>query len=51
MADEMAKVRVALGAEVYGKGRFAEAEKLFADMSLAPKFEEFLTLAAYPLLG
>jgi malate synthase len=51
MTDEMAKVRSALGAEVYGKGRFAEAEKLFADMSLAPKFEEFLTLAAYPLLG
>ena len=51
MADEMAKVRAALGDEVYRKGRFAEAEKLFSDMSLASKFEEFLTLPAYRLLG
>jgi malate synthase len=51
MADEMAKVRTALGDEAYLKGRFREAEKLFSDMSLAPQFEEFLTLAAYPLLG
>jgi len=51
MADEMAMVRSALGADAYRKGRFDEAEKLFSEMSLAPKFEEFLTLAAYPLLG
>ena len=49
-ADEMAKVRAALGANVYDKGRFAEATKLFADMSLAPTFEEFLTLPAYKLI-
>ena len=47
----MAKVRTALGDEAYLKGRFREAEKLFSDMSLAPHFEEFLTLATYPLLG
>ena len=51
MADEMGKVRAALGANVYDKGRFAEAEKLFADMSLAKEFEEFLTLPAYRLLS
>jgi malate synthase len=51
MADEMGKVRAALGANVYDKGRFAEAEKLFADMSLANEFEEFLTLPAYRLLN
>jgi malate synthase len=50
MADEMAKLRSTLGADVYGKGRFAEAERLFAEMSLAPRFEEFLTLSAYKLL-
>jgi malate synthase len=49
-ADEMAKVRTALGAEVYDKGRFAEATKLFEEMSLAPTFEEFLTLPAYKLI-
>ncbi|MBV9519848.1 MAG: malate synthase A, partial [Hyphomicrobiales bacterium] len=51
MADEMRKVRAALGAGVYEKGRFAEAEKLFAEMSLAEEFEEFLTLPAYRLLN
>jgi malate synthase len=49
-ADEMAKVRAALGASVYDKGRFAEATKLFEEMSLAPTFEEFLTLPAYKLI-
>jgi malate synthase len=46
----MAKVRAALGPEVYDKGRFAEATKLFEAMSLAPTFEEFLTLPAYKLI-
>ena len=50
MADEMAKVREALGADVYDRGRFADAIRLFADMSLAADFEEFLTLPAYRLL-
>ena len=49
-ADEMAKVRAALGAERLRQGRFAEATKLFEDMSLAPTFEEFLTLPAYKLI-
>jgi malate synthase len=49
-ADEMAKVRAALGAAVYDKGRFAEATRLFSEMSLAPTFEEFLTLPAYKLI-
>ena len=50
MADEMANVVAALGAEVYGAGRFPEAEKLFRDMSLAKTCAEFLTLPAYELL-
>jgi malate synthase len=49
-ADEMAKVKAAVGTEAYDKGRFAEASKLFVDMSLAPEFAEFLTLPAYALL-
>ncbi|MBV1706619.1 MAG: malate synthase A [Hyphomicrobiales bacterium] len=48
--DEMAKLRKVLGAETFDKGRFADAIKLFSDMSLAPDFEEFLTLPAYELL-
>ena len=50
LADEMAKVREALTPEVYDKGRFEEAIGLFSEMSLAPYFEEFLTLPAYRLL-
>jgi malate synthase len=50
LADEMAKVRVGLGAPVYAKGRFEDAIKLFSDLSLAPQLEEFLTLPAYWLL-
>ena len=41
---------VALADRRVDKGRFAQAEKLFADMSLAEDFEEFLTLPAYRLL-
>ena len=48
--DEMAKVRAAVGAEIYDKGRFPEAIELFSDMSLATDCPEFLTLPAYELL-
>jgi malate synthase len=47
LPDEMAKLRASLGALTYDKGRFDVAIKLFSDMSLAPQFEEFLTLPAY----
>ncbi|PXW56572.1 malate synthase A [Chelatococcus asaccharovorans] len=49
--DEMAALRKTLGPDVYDKGRFPEAIKLFADMSLAKDFEEFLTLPAYKLIA
>ena len=48
--DEMGTLRRTLGEEVYDAGRFPEAIKLFADMSLAEDFEEFLTLPAYRML-
>ncbi|MDJ1157912.1 malate synthase A [Chelatococcus sp. SYSU_G07232] len=51
MDDEMAKVRTAVGTAAYDGGRFAEATKLFAEMSLAQDFAEFLTLPAYRLLA
>ena len=49
-ADEMVKVRAALGEDAFAGGRFAEAMALFKAMSLAPTFEEFLTLPAYQLI-
>jgi malate synthase len=50
LADEMAKVAAAVGAEAFQGGRFAEAIALFAKMSLSPTFEEFLTVPAYRLI-
>ena len=47
--EEMAALKTTLGAP-YETGRFAEAIKLFADMSLAAECEEFLTLPAYEVL-
>ena len=34
----------------FSGGRFPEAIQLFSGMSLAPAFEEFLTLPAYEVL-
>ena len=48
--DEMGKVRAAIGASAFDGGRFGEAVDLFARMSLADRFEEFLTLPAYLLI-
>ena len=50
LADEMNKLRNAFTPAVFESGRFAEAIKLFSDMSLAQDFEEFLTLPAYKLI-
>jgi malate synthase len=50
LADEMNKLRTAFTHAVFESGRFAEAIKLFSDMSLASDFEEFLTLPAYRLI-
>lgn len=49
--DEMANLRSVLGPDVYDAGRFPEAITLFADMTLADNFEEFLTLPAYRLIA
>ncbi|MDE2355825.1 MAG: malate synthase A [Alphaproteobacteria bacterium] len=50
LQEEMAGLRVSLPPDAFDKGRFAEAEALFAKMSLATEFEEFLTLPAYAIL-
>jgi malate synthase len=50
LADEMDKVRAAVGEKAFTGGRFGEAIHLFAEMSLSPDFEEFLTLPAYRLI-
>lgn len=51
LTEEMERVRGELGAETYDKGRFPEAIELFSKLSLAPEFEDFLTVPAYAKLG
>ncbi|WP_342359187.1 malate synthase A [Terrarubrum flagellatum] len=51
LGEEMEKVKLEVGADAYAKGRFPEAIELFRKLSLAPEFEEFLTLPAYRLVA
>jgi malate synthase len=48
--EEMAALKETLPAAAFEGGRFAEAIKIFTDMSLSDGFEEFLTLPAYRAL-
>lgn len=50
LPEEMDRVKGELGADVYDKGRFPEAIALFEQLSLAPNFEDFLTVPAYSKL-
>ena len=50
LADEMRRVRAAVGEKAFTGGRFPEAVELFSNMSLSQTFEEFLTLPAYRLI-
>ena len=47
LTEEMERVKGEVGADAYAKGRFPEAIALFSSLSLAPKFEDFLTVPAY----
>jgi malate synthase len=49
LEEEMAGLKQTLGG-AYENGRFAEAIRIFSDMSLSPECEEFLTLPAYEVL-
>jgi malate synthase len=50
IAEEMLRVRAELGDARYDEGHFPEAIELFGRLSLAERFEEFLTLPAYQQL-
>lgn len=51
LLEEMERVKGELGPENYAKGRFPEAIALFETLSLAPNFEDFLTVPAYAKLN
>jgi malate synthase len=47
LSEELAGIREELGPQAYDAGRFAEAERIFAEVALADDFEDFLTIPAY----
>ncbi len=50
LAEEMERVKGEVGEGAYANGRFPEAIALFRSLTLAPRFEEFLTLSAYRMI-
>ena len=50
IAEELEKIREMLGAEKYSAGRFADASRIFQDMSTRSDCTDFLTLEAYEYL-
>ncbi|CAN5904473.1 malate synthase A [soil metagenome] len=48
--EEVDKVKVAMGEEVFALGRYEDAAQMMLDLVEQPTFEEFLTLPAYDRL-
>jgi malate synthase len=51
MHEEMIRVKQEVGTRDFNRGRFAEAEKLFRQLSLSREFVPFLTIPAYKLIA
>ena len=51
LAEELDRIRRAVGAERYARGSFSTAARLFGAMIAQDDFDEFLTLPAYELLA
>jgi malate synthase len=50
LAEELAKIRAAVGEERFARGRYGDARDLFDRLSTAPELGDFLTLPAYELV-
>ena len=48
--DELIKIKKYVGEERYNSGKFNLAKELFNELIFCEKFEEFLTLKAYPFI-
>ena len=48
--EEMKQIADEVGAKRFDAGKFKEACGLFVRLSLAPRFEDFLTLPAYDIV-
>lgn len=50
LAEELTKIRNAVGVDRFAAGRYRDASELFDRLSTAPELEDFLTLPAYELV-
>ena len=47
LAEQLARIRVEVGAEAFAAGHYARAAELVDELTVSPEFEPFLTLVAY----
>ena len=47
LLEEQDRIREAVGAEAWARGRFELAASIFESLVTSPELEDFLTLAAY----
>jgi malate synthase len=45
--EELEKIKSAVGADSFAKGRYDEAREIFDGVALSKEFREFLTIPAY----
>jgi len=45
--EEMEKIKSAVGADSFAKGRYDDAREIFESVALRDDFQEFLTIPAY----
>jgi malate synthase len=50
LAEEIAKIESNLGSEKFRRGQYADAARLFGDLTTNDQFVEFLTLPGYEQL-
>jgi malate synthase len=50
LSEEMIRVKGEVGDAAFAGGRFPDAIRLFGKLSVAPQFEDFLTLPAYDMV-
>jgi malate synthase len=45
--EELEKIKAAVGADPFAKGRYDDARQIFDGVALSKDFQEFLTIPAY----
>ena len=48
--EELEKIKNAVGADLFAKGRYEDARKIFEEVALSDEFHDFLTIPAYEFI-